>query len=44
MPSIGYGTNKKTKHMMPDGFYKFTISNVKVGNSYLKPPEGTCIL
>lgn len=31
MPSIGYGTNKKTKHMMPDGFFKFTISNIKVG-------------
>lgn len=30
MPSIGYGSNKKTKHMMPDGFYKFVISNVKV--------------
>lgn len=29
MPSIGYGSNKRTKHMMPDGFYKFTVHNVK---------------
>ncbi|CEL97423.1 unnamed protein product [Vitrella brassicaformis CCMP3155] len=28
MPNIGYGSNKKTRHMMPDGFYKFTVSNV----------------
>merc|ERR1711998_764724 len=27
-PKIGYGSNKKTKHMMPDGFYKFPVSNV----------------
>ena len=29
MPNIGYGSNKKTKHMMPSGFYKFTVSNLK---------------
>jgi large subunit ribosomal protein L32e len=29
MPSIGYGSNKKTRHMLPNGFYKFTVSNVK---------------
>jgi len=29
MPNIGYGSNKKTKHMLPNGFYKFTASNVK---------------
>ena len=28
MPKIGYGSNKKTKHMMPNGFYKFKVSNV----------------
>ena len=28
MPSIGYGSNKKTKHMLPDGFYKFQVKNV----------------
>jgi large subunit ribosomal protein L32e len=24
-PVIGYGSNKKTKHMMPNGFYKFRV-------------------
>ncbi|CAB3989827.1 60S ribosomal L32 [Paramuricea clavata] len=28
MPSIGYGSNKKTRHMMPDGFKKFVIHNI----------------
>merc|ERR1739838_1089840 len=27
--NIGYGSDKKTRHMMPSGFYKFTISTVK---------------
>ena len=35
MPNIGYGSNKKTKHMLPSGFYKFTVrlyvcTNIKV--------------
>ncbi|KAB1276138.1 60S ribosomal protein L32 [Camelus dromedarius] len=29
MPSIGYGSNKKTKHTLPSGFCKFLIHNVK---------------
>ncbi|KAB1264120.1 60S ribosomal protein L32 [Camelus dromedarius] len=29
MPSIGYGSNKKTKHMLPSGFRKFLVHNVK---------------
>merc|ERR1712212_1147654 len=29
MPSIGYGSNAKTRHMMPDGFKKFLVHNVK---------------
>merc|ERR1711928_67135 len=29
MPSIGYGSNATTRHMMPDGFRKFVIHNVK---------------
>ncbi|KAJ7383562.1 60S ribosomal protein L32 [Desmophyllum pertusum] len=29
MPSIGYGSNRKTRHLMPDGFKKFVIHNVK---------------
>ena len=30
MPNIGYGSNAKTRHMMPDGFKKFVVHNVKV--------------
>ncbi|XP_058295718.1 large ribosomal subunit protein eL32-like [Hylobates moloch] len=29
MPNIGYGSNKKTKHMLPNGFRKFLVHNVK---------------
>ncbi|XP_006872185.1 PREDICTED: 60S ribosomal protein L32-like [Chrysochloris asiatica] len=29
MPSIGYGSNKKAKHMLPSGFCKFLVHNVK---------------
>ncbi|XP_072606306.1 large ribosomal subunit protein eL32-like [Vulpes vulpes] len=29
MPSVGYGSNKKTKHMLPSGFWKFLVHNVK---------------
>ena len=28
MPNIGYGSNKKTRHLMPNGYLKFTVSNV----------------
>jgi len=29
MPAIGYGSNAKTKHLMPDGFLKFRVYNIK---------------
>ncbi|XP_006891516.1 PREDICTED: 60S ribosomal protein L32-like [Elephantulus edwardii] len=29
MPNIGYGSNKKTKHMLPSGFCTFLVHNVK---------------
>eukprot|EP00794_Sanderia_malayensis_P016995 gene16995-18707_t len=29
MPNIGYGSNKNTRHLMPDGFKKFVVHNVK---------------
>merc|ERR1719335_1159199 len=29
MPSCGYGSNKKTKHQMPDGFLKVLVKNVQ---------------
>jgi hypothetical protein len=28
MPNIGYGSNKKTKHMLANGFLKFMVHNV----------------
>merc|ERR1712063_65371 len=28
MPNIGYGSNKKTKHLLPNGFYKVVVNNV----------------
>lgn len=28
MPSIGFGSNKKTRHCLPDGFKKFLVNNV----------------
>merc|ERR1712199_135028 len=28
-PNIGYGSNKKTRHILPSGFLKFVVSNVK---------------
>lgn len=28
MPSIGYGSNTKTRHVLPNGFRKFLIKNV----------------
>ncbi|CAO1632191.1 unnamed protein product [Parajaminaea phylloscopi] len=28
MVSIGYGSNKKTRHMMPNGLRRFVVSNV----------------
>ena len=29
MPTIGFGSNNKTKFLMPDGFLKFRVHNVK---------------
>merc|ERR1711933_526220 len=29
MVNIGYGNNKKTRHLLPNGFKKFTINNVR---------------
>ncbi|KAL1989951.1 hypothetical protein VTN49DRAFT_7148 [Thermomyces lanuginosus] len=29
MPSIGYGSNKKTRHMMPSGHKAFLVHNAK---------------
>ncbi|KAK5631875.1 hypothetical protein RRF57_007589 [Xylaria bambusicola] len=29
MPSIGYGSNRKTRHMAPNGLKAFLVSNTK---------------
>uniref|UniRef100_A0A6U3B994 60S ribosomal protein L32 n=1 Tax=Paramoeba aestuarina TaxID=180227 RepID=A0A6U3B994_9EUKA len=35
MPKIGYGSNKKTRNMLPSGFLKFRVSNVSDLNMLL---------
>ena len=27
--NVGYGSDKRTRYMLPNGFYKFTVHNVK---------------
>jgi len=29
MPSIGFGTKNKDRHVLPNGFLKFRVNNVK---------------
>ncbi|CAM9880228.1 unnamed protein product [Ascophyllum nodosum] len=29
MPNIGYGSDKRTRNLLPSGFYKFLVHNVK---------------
>lgn len=29
MPNVGYGSNKVTRHMLPTGFKKFIVHNVR---------------
>lgn len=29
MPNIGYGSDARTRNMLPNGLYKFTVSNVR---------------
>ncbi|KAK4046658.1 hypothetical protein ACM66B_001218 [Microbotryomycetes sp. NB124-2] len=29
MPKIGYGSNKKTRHVLPNGFRRFVVKNEK---------------
>lgn len=33
MPKIGYGSAKATRHMLPNGFRKVLVHNVKVGTN-----------
>ncbi|VCW76177.1 unnamed protein product [Gulo gulo] len=34
MPNTGYGSNKKTKHMLPRGFQKFLVHTSRSLNCY----------
>lgn len=29
LPQVGYGSNAKTRNVLPNGFYKFPVHNVK---------------
>ncbi|XP_036591703.1 60S ribosomal protein L32-like [Trichosurus vulpecula] len=42
MPSIGYGSNKKTKHTLPSGFKKFLVHNVKELEVFLMCNKSYC--
>lgn len=35
MPNIGYGSAKRTKHMLPNGFKKVLIHNVRVSINFV---------
>ncbi|CAG2113177.1 unnamed protein product, partial [Medioppia subpectinata] len=37
MPNIGYGSAKQTRHMLPNGFRKVVVRNVKVCPDLLMP-------
>jgi large subunit ribosomal protein L32e len=42
MPNTGYGSNKKTKHVLPSGFRKFLVHNVKEPEVLLMLNESYC--
>uniref|UniRef100_A0A1I7WJS5 60S ribosomal protein L32 n=1 Tax=Heterorhabditis bacteriophora TaxID=37862 RepID=A0A1I7WJS5_HETBA len=35
MPTIGYGSDKRTKHVLPNGFKKVIVKNVKEKDIYI---------
>ncbi|KAI6031797.1 60S ribosomal protein L32 [Pisolithus microcarpus] len=43
MPKIGYGSNKKTRHLMPNGLKKFLVSNVKEVDILLMHNKSYCL-
>ncbi|CAO2634140.1 60S ribosomal protein L32 [Lemmus lemmus] len=43
MPSIGYGSNKKSKLMLPSGFQKFLYHNVKELEVLLMCNKSYCV-
>mmetsp|Transcript_730 Transcript_730/g.1531 ORF Transcript_730/g.1531 Transcript_730/m.1531 type:complete len:134 (+) Transcript_730:68-469(+) len=42
MPNIGYGSNKKTRHTLPNGFRKFLVNNVDDLNMLLMHNRTFC--
>nr|XP_035957771.1 60S ribosomal protein L32-like [Halichoerus grypus] len=40
--NIGYGSNKRTKHMLPSGFRKFLVHNVKELEVLLRCNKSYC--
>ena len=42
MPNIGYGSDKKTKSMLPSGFWKFLVYNAKELEVPLKSSKPYC--
>uniref|UniRef100_A0A803T2H3 60S ribosomal protein L32 n=1 Tax=Anolis carolinensis TaxID=28377 RepID=A0A803T2H3_ANOCA len=42
MPNIGYGSNKKTKYMLPSGFKKFLVHNVKELEALMMSNKSYC--
>ena len=41
-PKIGFGSDKKTKHLLPNGFYKFRVFNVKELEMLLMHNQSYC--
>ncbi|KAB1254876.1 60S ribosomal protein L32 [Camelus dromedarius] len=42
MPRVGYGSNKKTKHMLPSGFCKFLVHSIKELEVLLMCNKSSC--
>jgi len=42
MPNCGYGSNKKTRHLLQNGLYKFTVQNVADLNLLLMQNRKYC--
>ncbi|KAH8739111.1 60S ribosomal protein L32 [Cryptosporidium ryanae] len=43
MPKIGYGSNSKTRKMLPNGLYKFTVSNPQEVHMLLMHNKTFCV-
>ena len=43
MPKIGYGSNKETRHMLPNGLYNAVINNAKELEMYIMQNRKYCV-